>query len=159
MLKNGKIWSKRKNKYLDLINHRGYIIAHQEGYKQHHLHQYIWMIGNQCEIPKGYQIHHINGNKTDNRLCNLELIEQSKHISIHNKEHKRMLGKHHSKKTKEKLSKKVVQLTMTGDIVKVWNSFQEIGRNGFNHKNVHMCCKGIRNTHKGYMWKYYEGTK
>jgi hypothetical protein len=30
-------------------------------------------------------VHHINGNMTDNRLDNLELMTQSKHVGIHNK--------------------------------------------------------------------------
>ena len=36
-------------------------------------HRYVWTQAN-GEIPKGMQIHHINGNKKDNRLENLELV-------------------------------------------------------------------------------------
>ncbi|MCF7861153.1 HNH endonuclease [Candidatus Woesearchaeota archaeon] len=36
-------------------------------------------------IPKGYVIHHINGNKLDNRMENLSLMINSEHRSLHNK--------------------------------------------------------------------------
>lgn len=35
------------------------------------------------EMPKGFVVHHINGNKQDNRLCNLALATMSGHTSIH----------------------------------------------------------------------------
>lgn len=39
-------------------------------------HRLIWFHYN-GKIPKGKQINHINGNKKDNRLCNLEVVTSS----------------------------------------------------------------------------------
>lgn len=35
------------------------------------------------EIPAGYQVHHINRVRSDNRACNLEIIDPSKHAHVH----------------------------------------------------------------------------
>ena len=45
-------------------------------------HRYIWktMVG---EIPKGYDVHHINEDGKDNRLENLILVTRSEHMKIH----------------------------------------------------------------------------
>lgn len=45
-------------------------------------HRLVWTKSN-GEIPKGYVIHHINGNKKDNRLENLEMMTYDEHNKLH----------------------------------------------------------------------------
>jgi hypothetical protein len=45
-------------------------------------HRWVW-IKTHGVIPKGYHIHHINEDRSDNRIENLELIEKSRHIKHH----------------------------------------------------------------------------
>lgn len=45
-------------------------------------HQWIWF-NHHGKQPKGYHLHHKNGDKSDNRIDNLELISASRHSSIH----------------------------------------------------------------------------
>lgn len=48
-------------------------------------HRWVW-INIHGKIPKGYHIHHKNKDKSDNRIKNLELLERSRHLSIHSLE-------------------------------------------------------------------------
>lgn len=54
----------------------------------------------------------------------------------------------------EEKTKQVYQYTKEGELVKVWESAQECGRNGYSQGNVFECCNGKRNTHKGFKWSY-----
>ena len=56
--------------------------------------------------------------------------------------------------TNGKLSKPVLQLSLSGDLIREWPSVAECGRNGFDISNVCKCCNGERKTHKGFRWKY-----
>lgn len=51
-------------------------------------------------------------------------------------------------------SKKVLQLSLTGDLIREWPSASEVGRNGFNSSHVTECCQGKRKTHKGFRFMY-----
>ena len=74
-----------------------------------------------------------------------------------------MLGKKHSEETKKKMSeahkngkqsKKVLQLSLSGELIREWSSTSECGRNGFKQSSVAACCRGERKTHKGFRWEY-----
>lgn len=56
--------------------------------------------------------------------------------------------------TNGKTSKRVLQLSLSGDLIKEWESTQECGRNGFNQGLVCLCCQGKRKTHKGFRFMY-----
>ena len=61
--------------------------------------------------------------------------------------------------TNGKLSKRVIQLSLSGDFIKEWPSTQECGRNGFRHSNVAACCNGKLPHYKGFLWMYYDDYK
>lgn len=51
-------------------------------------------------------------------------------------------------------AKPVVQLSLDGEVVKVWPSIAEAQRNGFQTANICKVCKGERPIHKGFKWQY-----
>ena len=59
----------------------GYRIVSYFG-KQYREHRLNWILAH-GEIPVGYDVHHKNGNKLDNSLKNLELIDHAEHIKQH----------------------------------------------------------------------------
>ena len=56
--------------------------------------------------------------------------------------------------TNGKLSKKVLQLSLTGELICEYPSTRECGRNGFNQSAVAACCRGELPHYKGFLWMY-----
>ena len=56
--------------------------------------------------------------------------------------------------TNGKTSKKVLQLSLSGEFIREWESTQECGRNGFNQGNIVSCCQGKRKSADGFRWEY-----
>jgi hypothetical protein len=54
--------------------------------RQERMHRYVWRYY-YGEIPDGYHIHHIDHNKANNDICNLQLIDSKVHVSLHTKEY------------------------------------------------------------------------
>ena len=182
-VENGTIYSLYYNKYIGVINEDGYVKVPQlKNYNHKGVHQYIWMVANGCDIPEGYEIHHKDGNRQNNSIYNLELMEQSKHRQEHSNGNNNWLGKKHTEESKNKIreynkgkklsnetklkigkknSKKVAQYTLDGELVKIWDSIIECNKYGFNNQCIIGCCKQKPHyyTHKGYIWKYYEEQK
>lgn len=134
------------------------------------------------EIPEGYQIHHINGNKSDNRVSNLKMMSMKDHQNLHKQKYpfskvcvvcgkefvpnktKRKCAKTCSYEcwlmiTKENATnrkKKIVQEDLNGNKIKIWDSARDIqNETGYFESNINKCCKGKVKTYKGYVWKYF----
>ena len=58
------------------------------------------------------------------------------------------------KTTNGKLSKRVLQLSLTGELICEYPSIQECERNGFDHSNICKCCLGKRKSAYGFKWCY-----
>lgn len=56
-------------------------------------------------------------------------------------------------------SKRVLQLSLSGDLIREWESTQECGRNGFNQGNVSRCCNGKKPYYKGFRWMFADDYK
>ena len=56
-------------------------------------------------------------------------------------------------------SKRVLQLSLSGELIREWESTHECGRNGFDQGNVSRCCNGKLPHYKGFRWMYADDYK
>lgn len=66
-------------------DNRGYWVTNTKDKKgtKKRLHVYIWEKYN-GEVPEGYHVHHVDGDKGNNDISNLTLMNQSEHMRYHN---------------------------------------------------------------------------
>lgn len=89
-------------------------------------------------------VNHINEDKTDNRVCNLNWMSPKENTNWGTG-----IERCHQKERKP-----VKQLTLDGVLIAIWPSTMEAGENGFNQSLICACCNGKQNKHKGYRWEY-----
>ena len=73
------------------IDNKGYyaITSRKEGNNRKFLHRLIFEDFYQCDLdevfPEGALIHHVDGDKTNNNIWNLEVLSRAEHAAIHRK--------------------------------------------------------------------------
>ena len=146
---DGKIFSYYTNKFLkQKTKKNGYkevcLVDNNGKIKSYLVHRIVWESVTGSPIPEGMQVNHINEDKTDNRFFeNLNLMTPKQNINWGSG-----IERCHKSQSKQ------VGAFKDGELIIVFPSTNEAGRNGFDQGNVTKCCNGERKTHKGYTWKY-----
>lgn len=92
------------------------------------------------------EINHKDENKSNNSVSNLEWCDHLYNINY---------GNCIEKNKKNNSKKPICQYTLNGELVKVWESQKEAGRNGFCRRVINKVLKNGK-PYKGFIWKYYE---
>ena len=89
------------------------------------------------------EVNHKDENKKNNFVfLNEDGSVDKKRSNLEWKTHKDNInhGTHNERMAKTK-SKRVLQLSLSGELIREWDSTQECGRNGFNQSAVAKCCR------------------
>lgn len=149
----GKIFSKNSNKFIKgSSNGKGYlkVTFGEKSYSIHRLVAEYFIPNPGCKS----QVNHIDGNKKNNHVSNLEWVTPSENMKH---AFKNGLNKI-SKERKEKAKKKIVQIDLkTNKQIKIFDSADDIEKElGIHHGNIAGVCKGRRKSAGGFGWKYLE---
>lgn len=107
-----------------------------------HIWMYLTFVG---DIPQGFEVNHMDENKHNNCVWNLNLMTKKENIRWGTGIARRAASR----------SKAVQALDpKTLEVVYEFPSTQEAQRQGFNSSHISACCLGKRKTHKGYIWRY-----
>ena len=119
-----KYWDNKRKPRLQKNGYLTICIAN----KKYYIHRLIMEQYLGRKLSSNEQVHHINGNKQDNRIENLQLLSNNDHQKLHS--HKIGLGKNRAgisptNKTSDEVQKKIKKLRQNGyylkDICKIVN--------------------------------------
>lgn len=145
--KTGKIWSNKKNDFLESkINNGYYHNVLTKNKKNYSIHRLVAL--NFIPIPNNKKlddlvVNHINENKLDNRVENLEWCSQKENCNAHSKETSH--------------SKKVIKMDFDGNELEIFNSMTEAGESiGLTRHAIGKACGNNNKKAGGFKWKYAE---
>ena len=94
-------------------------------------------------------VNHINGNKSDNNIDNLEWCNYKDNIKHAYKLGLYKTGKNHPR------NKKVLQYDLNGNFIKEWEGVSYLCKNkNYSQGNISACCRNERKNAYGFIWKY-----
>lgn len=108
------------------------------------------------ENPDNYkEINHIDGNKHNNHVANLEWCSRSqnvKHAFDSGLRKGSMTGKFGRKHF---LSKPILQFDLLDNFIREWENASQVEREtGFDDGSIGQCCMGRYKQSNGFIWKY-----
>ena len=147
-VEKGLVYNLKTHKFIGNVGTKGYLqtsLTDDNG-KQHfwQIHRLIWTAVN-GEIPEGMQVNHIDENKDNNSINNLNLMTAKENVNW---------GSCIQKRSK-KCFKPIVALK-NKEIHLYFPSATSAQRMNYRNSGISLCCTGKRTTYKGYQWQYQD---
>ena len=141
--RNDDVWSEKNKKFLKKKDSNGYLLvsASKIGSKTASaVHRLVALTFIPNPENKPY-VNHMDCNKYNNRVDNLEWVTQNENTA------------HHQKKISH--DKKVVQYSLDGIFIKIHNSVTEAGKSvNLSRHAINKVCIGQNQTAGGFKWEY-----
>ena len=151
----GQVFSYKSNRFIGSTNPKGYwmVTMYDDDGNKHHqnLYRVIW----KCvygEIPKGYEVNHIDQDRDNNSIHNLNLLTHKENVNWGDGNEKRS----NTLKTKKHLCKPIIALK-DGEIKRLFKSATDVENKKIGkRRTVSRCCVGSLKTAYGYQWKFLD---
>ena len=185
----GRVRNTQTGKMLKAHEKRGYMAVTLYGHDrklQTGVHRLVALAFLERDGKRQY-VNHIDGDKKNNNLSNLEWVTASENMfharAVLNRK-LGMIGKHHGEGAKEKIrqahlgtrhseetkakmrasAKKLgdshrSKKVKNKDTGEVFDCIASAGEKYGNRRNISLCCNGKRKTSNGYRWEYIQDTE
>jgi hypothetical protein len=149
---NGALGAVFKGKILHIqTDKRGYVglnFSKNRNITLHRIHRLV-AIAFIKRVEGKAEVNHIDGNKGNNCVENLEWCNRSE-----NNKHAFSAGLNYQHKGKfNKQSIAVDQYDLNGNFIRHFACQSDAEQYGFNTSNISRCCRGLAQSHGGYKWK------
>ena len=151
---DGRIWSYKTNRFLkpetDKVGYKLVVLSDNEGkIKTYKLHRVVYEAVSGEPIPKGFEVNHIDEDKSNNRFSNLNLMTHKENCNWGTG-----IERQAKSMTNNPKISKAVGAFKNCELVMTFQSMSEAERQGFSQGNIWFCCNGKIKTHKGFEWRY-----
>ena len=156
----GKVKSIRNNKLMKLrTDYRGYLdvlFSVNKKTKRYKVHRLVAeaFIPNPHNLP---QVNHKDENKQNNFANNLEWCtnEYNYHYGTAIERRTKTLLERYSRTDNRWQERQIIQYDLAGNFIKEWRSIKTASKElNIISQDISACCRKLRKTAKGYIWKY-----
>lgn len=159
---NGQVRNKNTKRILKpAISNKGYYLVGLSNKCKMHtytIHKLVMEHFNRCAFD-GEVINHIDGNKLNNNINNLEYVTQKVNtikaweMGLCEKTRQALFNR--KQKSNIRTSKRVVQFDMNGNIIGKFESIRQAERaTGIPDSNIMRCCRKIQPQTRGYRFEF-----
>ena len=120
------------------------VLCKNTKHHSHQMHRLVYEAFN-GEIPEGMQVNHIDENKINNNVDNLNLMTPKENTNWGTAIQRRA----------EKCKKELYQYDSEDNLICIYDSVKSVcDKYGFHQSSISNCCLGKQETYKGYRWSY-----